>query len=61
MPEAGFGSLAFERRLPAAVLQEVRAQFDLPAEPALLWGMSMGGAVAVGTQPPIRNPGALWW
>lgn len=42
-----FGSSAFERQLPAKVLEEMRATFGLPDEPAALWGMSMGGAFAV--------------
>ncbi|MEZ5477966.1 MAG: hypothetical protein R3E95_10930 [Thiolinea sp.] len=48
LPEAGFGSLAFERcRRRRYCRKYAGTQFDLPAKPALLWGMSMGGAVAV--------------
>jgi len=47
LQQMGFGSLAFEQQLPAAVLADIRAQFRLPEEPAFLWGLSMGGAVAV--------------
>lgn len=42
-----FGSSEFERQLPAQVLREVAAAFDLPDEPVFLWGMSMGGAFAL--------------
>lgn len=42
-----FGSSKFERQLPAKVLEDIRAKFGLPDEPAALWGISMGGAFAV--------------
>ncbi|PWQ97951.1 alpha/beta hydrolase [Leucothrix arctica] len=42
-----FGQSDFEKQLPKRVLQEVRSHFGLPDEPAVLWGMSMGGAYAV--------------
>lgn len=42
-----FGSTEFERQIPSRVLTEIKSQFGLPDEPAVLWGMSMGGAFAV--------------
>jgi pimeloyl-ACP methyl ester carboxylesterase len=42
-----FGGSAFERSLPRKILADARQHFVLPAEPAALWGMSMGGAFAV--------------
>ena len=39
-----FGQSDFERSLPQQVLQDVRSHFGLPEEPAILWGLSMGGA-----------------
>lgn len=50
-----FGSSEFERNLPMEMLNDARQHFQLPSEPAILWGMSMGGAFAVSaaksTQP----------
>lgn len=50
-----FGSSKFEQKMPMAVLSDARQHFQLPDEPTILWGMSMGGAVAVSaaksTQP----------
>ena len=37
-----FGSSEFERQIPRRVLTEVKSQFGLPDEPAVLWGLSMG-------------------
>ena len=42
-----FGSSAFERSLARRALDDVREAFKLPKEPAILWGMSMGGAFAL--------------
>ncbi len=36
-----------ESRLPLAVLEEAAARFAFPKRPAALWGISMGGSVAV--------------
>ncbi len=36
-----------ESGLPLLVLQEAAAQYGFPAQPAGLWGISMGGSVAV--------------
>lgn len=44
---AGFGAAPGEAELPRRVLQDLQKQFDLPAQPAALWGMSMGGAYAL--------------
>lgn len=50
-----FGGSEFEQNLPMAMLNDARQHFQLPNEPAILWGMSMGGAFAVSaaksTQP----------
>ncbi|MEZ5536123.1 MAG: alpha/beta fold hydrolase [Thiolinea sp.] len=48
LPTMAFGSSEFERNLPAEILSDARQHFQLPDEPAVLWGMSMGGAFAVG-------------
>ena len=42
-----FGSSHFEASLPRQILMDVRDHFNLPEEPAALWGMSMGGAFAI--------------
>ena len=42
-----FGHGSFERSLPQRVLDDVTNRLGLPAQPALLWGYSMGGAYAV--------------
>ncbi|HIO91638.1 MAG TPA: alpha/beta fold hydrolase [Leucothrix mucor] len=42
-----FGSNHFEASLPRRILEDARKKFSLPDEPAALWGMSMGGAVAI--------------
>ena len=42
-----FGSSYFEASLPRQILNSTRAQFNLPQEPAALWGISMGGAFAI--------------
>ena len=42
-----FGSSAFERSLPRRILDDARDAFKLPKEPAMLWGLSMGGAFAL--------------
>lgn len=42
-----FGSSAFEASLPRQILKNAKQQFDLPNEPAALWGISMGGAFAM--------------
>lgn len=42
-----FGSSAFESTLPRRILDDAREAFKLPEEPAILWGMSMGGAFAL--------------
>lgn len=47
LPAMAFGSSAFERGLPRRILEDARDHFHLPPEPAVLWGMSMGGAFAV--------------
>ncbi|MCB1619938.1 MAG: alpha/beta fold hydrolase [Thiothrix sp.] len=47
LPAMSFGSSAFERTLPQRILADARNRFRLPPEPAALWGLSMGGAVAV--------------
>ncbi|WP_162932097.1 alpha/beta hydrolase [Solimonas sp. K1W22B-7] len=44
---SGFGAAPGEAELPGRVLDDLRKQFELPREPAALWGMSMGGAFAV--------------
>lgn len=43
----GFGAAPGEAELPRRVLLDLQKQFDLPPQPAALWGMSMGGAFAV--------------
>lgn len=52
-----FGNSDFEASLPATVLDEARAQFHFPDEPAGLWGMSMGGAFLARA---ASLPGAPW-
>ncbi|RVU85717.1 alpha/beta fold hydrolase [Leucothrix sargassi] len=42
-----FGQGDFERTLPKRVLQEMRVHFDVPDEPTIVWGTSMGGAFAL--------------
>ena len=42
-----FGSSTFESSLPRRALNDARKAFKLPEEPAILWGMSMGGAFAL--------------
>lgn len=42
-----YGASEFERVLPRRLLNDARRRFNLPAEPAALWGLSMGGAFAV--------------
>jgi pimeloyl-ACP methyl ester carboxylesterase len=54
-----FGSNNFERTLPAKILSDARQHFQLPDEPAILWGMSMGGAVAVSAAKSTRPWEAL--
>ncbi len=52
-----FGSSEFERQIPRRVLTEVKSQFGLPDEPAVLWGLSMGGAFAVNA---ASEPNSDW-
>lgn len=47
LPMMAFGSSDFERSLPRKIVADVRQHFALPAQPTALWGLSMGGAVAV--------------
>jgi alpha-beta hydrolase superfamily lysophospholipase len=47
LPYATFGASEFERALPNRVLGDAQREFGLAEEPAALWGISMGGAIAV--------------
>jgi pimeloyl-ACP methyl ester carboxylesterase len=42
-----FGSDNLEASLPRLILNNTRQHFNLPKEPAALWGISMGGAFAL--------------
>ncbi|MHA3774580.1 alpha/beta hydrolase [Verrucomicrobiota bacterium sgz303538] len=42
-----FATSDVEAKLPEAVLSEASTQFGFPQKPAVLWGMSMGGAFAI--------------
>ncbi len=42
-----FGGSPFERSLPRLIVADAREHFALPTDPTALWGISMGGAVAV--------------
>jgi len=52
-----FGTSEFEASIPSEVLAEAIAKFDLPRDPAGLWGMSMGGAFLA---KAASLPGAPW-
>lgn len=52
-----FGASEFDGQLPAGVLQEASSRFGFPAQPAALWGMSMGGAYVARA---ASQPGARW-
>ena len=52
-----FGSSEFERKMPRRVLLEIKSQYGLPDEPAVLWGLSMGGAFAVNA---ASEPNSDW-
>ena len=54
-----FGSSKFERTLPQKILADVQSKFQLPDEPAMLWGMSMGGAIAMAAASETKNWDAL--
>lgn len=52
----GFGFGPNEATLAADVLDAAAAEFGFPAQPAVLWGMSMGGsyAIAAAAEQPSR-------
>ncbi|MGH8047426.1 MAG: alpha/beta hydrolase [Chthoniobacterales bacterium] len=56
-PTAGFGARAGERLLPGEVLESASRRFNFPSRPAVLWGLSMGGAYAL--QAATAQP-ELW-
>ena len=56
LPAMSFGSSHFERTLPQRVLADARQHFGLPTEPVGLWGLSMGGAVAVSAASHASQP-----
>ena len=61
LPAMAFGSSTFERSLPRRILTDARQHFHLPNEPAVLWGMSMGGAFAVSAaSEPALPPDQPW-
>lgn len=47
LQKVSFATTEIEARLPESVLSEATKQFRFPQEPAVLWGMSMGGAFAI--------------
>lgn len=47
LPAMAFGSSSFEQDIPGQALADARRHFNLPDDPTVLWGMSMGGAFAV--------------
>jgi len=47
LPAAGFGARPAEQLLPCEALDSAARQFHFPPQPALLWGLSMGGAYAL--------------
>lgn len=61
LPVAGFGARTAERHLAAAVLDDAAARFHFTPRPALLWGLSMGGACALqaAAADPSRWDGVL--
>jgi alpha-beta hydrolase superfamily lysophospholipase len=51
-----FGSSHFEKDLPQKILVDARQHLQLPNEPAILWGISMGGAFALSAASHQKHP-----
>ena len=47
LPRVNYGATVFESSLPRRILVDAEQHFNLPRQPAALWGVSMGGAFAV--------------
>jgi alpha-beta hydrolase superfamily lysophospholipase len=52
-----FGASEFDGGLPSGILNDAAGRFGFPAQPAGLWGMSMGGAYVARA---AAQPGANW-